>query len=140
MIDIENYVYTQVYKAIKTKYPKANVSSQYVKAPTSFPHVSIIEEDNYIDQSMISTTDTEHSVKVMYSVNIYVNDIDKKKNIAKDIANIIDNAFQSLRFRRALKLVVPNMDNGIYRMTMRFNGTVSKSINGKDRNYTINCY
>lgn len=140
MIDIENYVYTQVYKAIKAKYPKANVSSQYVKAPTSFPHVSIIEEDNYIDQSMISTTDTEHSVKVMYSVNIYVNDIDKKKNIAKDIANIIDNAFQSLRFRRALKLVVPNMDNGIYRMTMRFNGTVSKSINGKDRNYTINCY
>lgn len=137
MIDIENYVYTQLHNAIKENFPKANISSQYVQAPTSFPHIAIIEEDNYVNQATMSTTDKEHSVYVMYSVNVYVNDIKGKKNTAKEIANLIDDTFQKLRFRRTVKTQVPNMDNGIYRIVMRFNGIVTKSISGVEKHYTI---
>lgn len=47
MIDVESQIYTPIAEALRKAFPEINVSGEYVKAPSSFPHVSIVEQDNY---------------------------------------------------------------------------------------------
>ena len=48
MIDCENEVYTRLAKILREKFPKIDIASEYVKSPSSFPHVSITQSDCYI--------------------------------------------------------------------------------------------
>ena len=43
MIDCENEVYTRLAKILREKFPKIDIASEYVKSPSSFPHVSITQ-------------------------------------------------------------------------------------------------
>ena len=44
MIDCENEVFTRVADGLRDAFPDVNVTSEYVRAPTSFPHVSVVRE------------------------------------------------------------------------------------------------
>ena len=48
MIDCENEVYTRLAKVLREKFPKIDIASEYVKSPSSFPHVSITQSDSYV--------------------------------------------------------------------------------------------
>lgn len=117
MIDIESKVYTPI--AQKLRNDGVDVSSIYTNTPASLPHASIVENDNY--SAEIDTSDTEKFAVVMYEVNVYSNDVTKKKSECKSIMNTISNMMYKMNFTRISCNPVPNLeDASIYRMTARF--------------------
>ncbi len=127
MIDIEPEVFSIIAKALRERYPDVYVVGEYVKSPSKFPCVSIIESDNSVYSRTQTSGSLENHGEVMYEVNIYSNKSSGKKSECKAIASLIDNEFATLGFSRIMLQPVPNMDDAtIYRMVGRYEGVVSK--------------
>lgn len=126
MIDIENEIFTKVSEKIREKYPKAFVTGEYVKSPSSFPCVSLIEMDNSALRESWSTDGEEHA-SLMYEVNVYSNKTTGKKAECKAIVALIDETLMALNFARIMLEPIPNQDDStIYRMLGRYRAIVSK--------------
>lgn len=127
MIDIENIVFDRIARAIKVEYPKAHISSEYVKSPPRFPSISIVEIDNSVYERTQSNTIENHA-DVTYEVNIYSNKSSGKKSECKAIATLIDDEFATLGFSRRMLQPIPNGDDAtIYRMVGKYGAVVSKN-------------
>ena len=128
MIDIEKQVFNQIAPALRTEFPDIFVTGEYVNAPSRFPAVFIVEQDNTVNRASRDTTNVENFADVMYQVDIYSNKNKGKKSECKAIAAIVDEQFAALGFTRSFLNPVPNMDDAtIYRMTGRWVATVSKN-------------
>ena len=136
MIDIENLVYTNVRNAVKAFNADISVSGTYADVPSAIPHVSIEETDNASVASALSTSDREYAVNLTYTANIYTNTATAKSD-AKAIAEVVNDAFTDMGFVRSMKQEMPNIDRTIYRLILRFQGTVWKGISGTDGHYNI---
>ena len=127
MIDIESRVFSIIAKALREKYPSIYFVGEYVKSPSKFPCVSIIEVDNSAYDRTQTSGSLENHAEVMYEVNIYSNKTSGKKSECKAIASLIDNEFATLGLSRTMLQPIPNMDDAtIYRMVGRYRGVVSK--------------
>ena len=127
MIDIENELFTQIATALRTAFSGIYVVGEYVNAPSKFPAVYIVEQDNTVNRMGRDTSDIENFADVMYQVDIFSNKNKGKKAECKAIAAFVDEQFASIGFTRTFLNPVPNMDDGtIYRMTGRWVATVSK--------------
>ena len=85
------------------------------------------------------TLSIENAAEVMYSVNVYSNHASRKKDEAKAIASLVDEAFEASGFTRTLKEQIPNEHNAsIYRLVMRYEGIVGKDSEGKFTVYQSN--
>lgn len=117
--DIENAVFDPIAKAIRDEFPGTSVTGEYVRAPSRFPHVSIVESDNYM--SNLDSSDSERFSTVMYEVNVYSNKASGKKAEAKAILGLVDGMMYDLNFTRIAMTPVPNLeDSTIYRLTARY--------------------
>lgn len=122
MNDCENEVYTRVARVLREKFPGINLSGEYVKAPSSFPHVSITQSDTVT--VYMKTSDTRQYDRLLFEVNIYSNKASGKKTECKAIASAIDDVMFSMNFRRMSMTPVPNMeDASIYRIVARYRVT-----------------
>ena len=127
MINVEQEIFNIIAKAVRNAYPKAYVIGEYVKAPSKFPCISIVEIDNTVYDRTQTSGSLENHADVSYEVNIYSNKISGKKSECKSIASLIDNEFATLGFSRTMLQPIPNIDDAtIYRMTGRYRGVVSK--------------
>ena len=127
MIDIEKEIFTAIATAVRNKYPGAYVVGEYVKSPSKFPCVSVVEIDNSAYDKTQTSGSLENHADVTYEVNIYSNKTSGKKSECKAIASLIDNEFATLGLSRTMLQPIPNMDDAtIYRMTGRYMGVVSK--------------
>ena len=127
MIDVENEIFDAVAKAVRASYPSAFVSGEYIKAPSKFPHVSLIEMSNTAYDRTQTSDGIENHASLMYEVNIYSNKKSGKKSECKAIAALIDNELATLGFSRTMLQPIPNMDNAtIYRITGRYTAVISK--------------
>jgi len=70
MIDIENDIYTRIYTNVKAVYPQASVTADASNTPSSFPHVTVVEADNYIYTPM-RTDNVENYVTLVYDIDVY---------------------------------------------------------------------
>lgn len=121
MIDVESKVYTPIAVALRDAFSGIFVSGEYVKAPSSFPHVSLVEMDNYTSDDRLDTADEERFSTLMYEVNVYSNKTSGKKSECKKIIGFIDDLMYKMNFKRLSLAPVPNMDDAtIYRMTARY--------------------
>lgn len=121
MIDVESKVYTPIAVALRDAFSGIFVSGEYVKVPSSFPHVSLVEMDNYTSADRLDTADEERFSTLMYEVNVYSNKTSGKKSECKKIIGFIDNLMYKMNFKRLSLAPVPNMDDAtIYRMTARY--------------------
>lgn len=121
MIDVESKVYTPIAGALRDAFSGIFVSGEYVKAPSSFPHVSLVEMDNYTSADRLDTADEERFSTLMYEVNVYSNKTSGKKSECKKIIGFIDDLMYKMNFKRLSLAPVPNMDDAtIYRMTARY--------------------
>ena len=121
MIDVESKVYTPIAVALRDAFSGIFVSGEYVKAPSSFPHVSLVEMDNYTSADRLDTADEERFSTLMYEVNVYSNKTSGKKSECKKIIGFIDDLMYKMNFKRLSLAPVPNMDVAtIYRMTARY--------------------
>lgn len=119
MIDCENEVYTRIATVLRGEFSGIDISGVYVNAPSSFPHVSVTQSDNYVAKE--NTTDTAEMVEVMFEINVYSNNNTTKKSECKKIMKVIDGVFFSMNFRRMSLTPVPNLENAtIYRLVARY--------------------
>ena len=131
MIDIENEVFNAVATAIRAKYSKAFVTGEFVKSPSQFPCVSVMEVDNQVYRNTRSSSETENHAQLRYEINVYTNDTKGKKTKGRDILNCADEVMKSLGFTRIMARPVPNeQDATIFRMVGRYRALV-------DNNHTI---
>lgn len=128
MINIEKEVFAHVSEKVRAKYPKIFMTGEYVKSPSSFPCVSLIEMDNQMYQRSQTTDCMENHVVVLYELNVYSNKVKGKKSECKEIASLIDSELMKLGFTRTMLNPIPNMENAtIYRMTGRYTAIVAKN-------------
>ena len=127
IINIESIVFDKISKAIRKSYPNSSVVGEYVKSPSQFPSVSIVEMDNVAYERTQTSGSLENHASVSYEVNIYSNKTSGKKSECRAIASLIDDEFATLGFSRTMLQPIPNVDDAtIYRMTGRYKGVVSK--------------
>lgn len=127
MINIESELFNMVSTPVRAIYPNIYMAGEYVKSPSSFPAVSLVEMDNTVYTSTQTSSENENHVTVMYEVNVYSNKTKGKKSECKDIISLIDKEMTSLGFSRTMLQPIPNMDDAtIYRMTARYQAIISK--------------
>ncbi len=126
MIDIENQVFTRCADRVVESFPDASLSGEYVKVPSSFPAVSIVEIDNLAYEQTQTSGSVENHATVTYEVNVYSNLTSGKKAQCKAILAIIDEVMAALGFTRIMVNPVPDMNDAtIYRMVARYRAVVS---------------
>lgn len=126
MIDIENPIFGIISSALRAEFDPIFVYGEYVKAPASFPAVSIEERGNSAYQRTQDSGSLENHVSLMYEINVYSNKQVGKKSECKAIFAVIDNEFQKMGFTRIMKEPVANLEDGtIYRMVGRYTAVVS---------------
>ena len=126
MIDIENTLFNAVATALRTEYEGIKVYGEYVAEPASFPTVNMWENSNAIWSGGESNTSLDDYANVGYTIQVFTNSSTKKLQ-GKEIANFIDNIMTGFRFRRTLMQQVPNIDRTIYRIELRYTGTVKRT-------------
>lgn len=128
MINIENEIFNRVATSVSNEYPNAGVSGEYVKMPSVFPHISIVEMDNLAYIKTQSSDSGENHVSVMYEVNVYSNLTNGKKTECKNIIALIDAEMIAMGFNRTMLQPILNMDDAtIYRMVARYTAVVSQN-------------
>ena len=128
MIDVENLVIDTISKALEASaYSNTLLVSDYTDTPSSFPCVSVIESDNYTYQRTQDNDLKEHHTNVMYEVNVYSNKTSGSKTEAKKILEIVDSAFQNIKFTRTIKQPIPNKDKTIYRIVARYTAVIGEA-------------
>lgn len=127
MINVENEIFNRVANSVRKAYPSVFISGEYIRTPSKFPFVSLIEMSNTTYDRTQTSGSLENHVSVMYEVNIYSNKTSGKKSECKAIAALIDNELATLGFSRTMLQPIPNMDDAtIYRMTGRYTAVISK--------------
>lgn len=126
MVDVESLVITAVDTDLKTSGYKIKVSSVYDPTPSSFPSVSVIEEDNRTYRKSQDDVAKEHHAEVLYTVNVYSNKKNGAKGEAKKIFAIVDNTLQGFKFTRTSMIPDSNADKSIYRIVARYEAIISE--------------
>lgn len=127
MIDVENEIFSAVSEVVRATYPKVFMTGEYVKSPSSFPCVSLVEISNAVYRNSSTTTVEENHAAVTYEVNVYSNKSKGKKAECREIVNVIDRKLAEIGFTRMMLEPVPNMEDAtIYRMVARYRAIISK--------------
>lgn len=128
MINIESEVFSTVATALRDEITGIFVSGEAIAAPSSFPAVTLVEQDNSTYQRSLDSSGSEKHAVVMYEANAYSNLGSGKKKQTRAIMAIIDDEMQDMGFVRigSSPAEVPNADKTIYRMVARYRATVSK--------------
>lgn len=128
MIDMENEIFNEVSERVREKYPNIFMTGEYVKSPSSFPCVSLVEADNATFRNSQTSNGKENHAAVMYELNVYSNKTKGKKAECKEIVAFIDEILMELNFTRLMLEPVPNQDEAtIYRMLGRYRAVISKN-------------
>ena len=127
MINIESEVFSTVATALRAEFTGIFVSGEAVAAPSSFPAVTLVEQDNSTYQRSMDSSGKENHATLMFEVNVYSNLGSGKKKQTRAIMAIIDNEMQDMGFVRigSSPAEVPNADKTIYRMVARYRATIS---------------
>lgn len=130
MIDIENEVFTRIEGKLRSDYSSIYITGEYNPAPSTFPAVSLIEEDNYEDRRHRDSSGEEKYAGLMYEVNVYSNLQTGRKSQAKEIMKIISDEMKAIGMTRTYKRPIPNKaDTSIYRIIARFSAGVDQNKN-----------
>lgn len=128
MIDMENEIFNEVSERVRVKFPNIFMTGEYVKSPSSFPCVSLVEADNATFRNSQTSDGKENHAAVMYELNVYSNKTKGKKAECKEIVAFIDEILMELNFTRLMLEPVPNQDEAtIYRMLGRYRAVISKN-------------
>lgn len=126
---IENDVFTLVADKLRTVYGAENiyVTGEYTPTPPKFPCVFLYEADNF--NAGFDGCNTEVVTGVMYQVEVYTNDLNGKKTLAKEIMQNVDSVMTPLGFTRQNMQQIPNLsDATIFRLNARYSASVINNV------------
>lgn len=124
MIDIENEIFTGLAERLEAKFTKINIVGEEQNAPAEFPTVSIVETDNFTSQ-LYADSSEEAFAEVTYTINIYSNLGQAKKQETKKILQEIDHFMLNKGFTRVGQHPITINNSTAYRLVVRYNGVVS---------------
>lgn len=124
MIDYENKIFAIVYQAVRDYDSDIYVTTEKDVAPPSFPTVYVEETDSYnpVKYRWISSY-KEVAVREVTTVEVYSNKPSGKRQEAKSILTVVDDALQRNGFRRTTKNYLDLTDNNntaIIRLLARY--------------------
>lgn len=126
-IDVYTYIYTKLKEHLQGSLDKygIEITKMSKQEADRFPLVVFTETDNVLEFSTLNREET-HS-KLYYEINIYTRDkvINGEKcyamEIAREISMEVDNLLnRKYHMERISCSPTPNLDNSIYRITMRY--------------------
>lgn len=129
MIDIESQIFTTIAEGLRQQFPqkfpksgkRGSIAGEYVRAPSMFPHVSVMETDSYMDARRLDSSNAERYSVISYTVEVYSNLTSGKKQECREIIGAIDSMMYALNFTRQSLTPVPNMEDAtLYRMVGRY--------------------
>lgn len=105
MTDIENIVFDGLKKHMLAKFSdlkENSIRSEHMNSPPVFPCIMAYESSN---STLEATADErgEHHANLRYTIEVYTNNKNGKKQKAKELANAIDAYMLELGFSRASK-------------------------------------
>lgn len=124
MIDIENEIFTGLAERLEAKFTKINIVGEEQNAPAEFPTVSIVETDNFTSQLHADSSE-EAFAEVTYTINIYSNLGQAKKQETKKILQEIDRFMLNRGFTRVGQQPITINNSTAYRLVVRYSGVVS---------------
>ena len=124
MIDYENKIFGIVYTALMAYDDKIHVTKEKSVAPPSFPAVYVEETDSYNPpQYQQISSYAEIAARVVTTVEVYSNKPSGKRQEAKTILTVVDDALRRNGFRRTTKNYLDLTDsnnNSIIRLLARY--------------------
>lgn len=127
MIQIWNLVLERLLVRLEAEGVTVDYSTEDNPSPAKFPHLSLVESDDYTYTRTMTRKGEQHAAK-MYSVNVYSNSEAGRKAEAEKIMAIVDDEMLAMGFVRRSMLPVSNLHNAtVYRIAARYSGVVSKS-------------
>ena len=134
-IDFTNQVYRDVKEYVSEKSQYApRVRNKALKESDKFPLITIIEDDN--TNELVSINFQESTDKIFISVNIYAVDMPlgnatiSNVNIVRELARLVDDIVgKKYKMRRTYCKPTPNLDNTVYRITMKYTKKIITSKN-----------
>lgn len=105
MTDIENIVFDGLKKHMLAKFSdlkENSIRSEHMNSPPVFPCIMAYESSN---STLEATSDEhgEHHANLRYTIEVYTNNKNGKKQKGKELANAIDAYMLDLGFLRASK-------------------------------------
>lgn len=122
MIDKEQDVFNAVATALRTAYERIYVvGDELVIAPPIFPAVTFRKSNSSINNRYSTFADKEVVVNETYYATIYSNVEQGKTAQCKEIANIINDIMNELRYTRVYEEQLFNADATIGRRVLKYN-------------------
>ena len=128
MIDIANVILRIVKEAVQTQYPNCNVLSYNPDVISEFPCVTVVEKDNSVYERSQDNISSENHATVTFEIQAYSNNSSGKKEEAKKLLALADEAMLSSNFTRTLKSELPNADRSVYRLYASYRAIVAKGV------------
>ena len=124
MIDYENQIFKIIYDAVTDYDSDIYVTKEKSVAPPSFPAVYVEQTDSYNppEYAMVSSYE-EVAVRVVTTVEVYSNKPSGKRQEAKSILTVVDDALRRNGFRRTTQNyldLTDNNNNEIIRLLARY--------------------
>lgn len=124
MIDHENEIFSIIYQAVMNYDSTIYVTKEKSVAPPSFPAVYVEETDSYnpAEYQWISSYE-EVAARVVTTVEVYSAKPSGKRQEAKSILTVVDDALRRNGFRRTTKNYLDLTDNNntaIIRLLARY--------------------
>ena len=123
MIDHENEIFGIIYTAVTDYDSNIYVTKEKSVAPPSFPCVLVEETDSYnpVEYQQVSSYE-EIAARVVTTVEVYSNKPSGKRQEAKSILTVVDDALRRNGFRRTMKNYLDLTDNNttIIRLLARY--------------------
>ncbi len=127
MINIWNHVLERLLVRLEAEGETVSYSTEDNPSPASFPHMSLVESDDYTYTRTMTRTGEQHAAK-MFSLSIYSNSGAGRRAEAERIMAVVDDEMQKMGFVRRAKVPTSNLNNAtIYRIAARYSCVVSKS-------------
>ena len=111
MIDIEYKIFNIVYNTVKAYDSSIYVTSESSVAPPSFPAVYVDQIDSYTPPEFRYSSHEELYAAFTFNVEVYSNKQDGKRQEAKNILTVIDDALRIAGLRRTMSNYVDLTDN-----------------------------
>lgn len=140
MIDISNIVLRVVKEAVRAEYSDCYFTTSNPDSVSQNRVVSITENNNSTYEKSLDYENREHHANVTFQIDVYSNSTDGKKEEAKAIQALVDDAMLGMSFKRVFCNPTPNIDRSYYRITSRYEAVVSEGYIDGDGNTVHNIY
>lgn len=127
MNDIENQINTLIYTAVSPTYPTAKFESVLNLSPSVFPCICVEMLNATTVKSALDSSNVEKYTDVTFEINIFTNEASGKKQAAKDIFSLVDEAMFRKGFTR-ITYLPSGLDHGTkYRLLVRYQAAVDNN-------------